>query len=144
MFLGFRVGTGTRKIVPIGTHVVLVLGLVLDLQKARLKQSIILQPRDKPLVLERRQAWAVAASSPGGRPEALADGRNWCWCMVWTGEQGSCCWGHLWTSLLTAPRLRQAFDRCRSLKAAALRVESPSLWLITGNSLSGAVQDDVR
>lgn len=70
--------------------------------------------------------------------------------MVWTGEQWSwnlkfdTGWGHLWTSLLTAPRLRQAFDRCHSLKSAALRVEGPSLLTITGDGLSGPVQDDVK
>lgn len=37
MSLRFRIRTGTRKIIPIRTYVVLVLGLGLDLQKVRLK-----------------------------------------------------------------------------------------------------------
>lgn len=63
--------------------------------------------------------------------------------MVWTGEQGP--WiskfdtGHLWTSLLSAPRHRQAFDPYRRL-----RVENPSLMIVVGNNLPGAVRDDVK
>lgn len=63
-----------------------------------------------------------------GGSEVLADGGNW---SIF-GRKLKCDtgWGCRWTSLLAAPQLRQAFDRRRSLRAAALSLEGPSLSMM--------------
>lgn len=71
-------------------------------------------------------------STPRGGSEVLADGGSWRtfgWKLKF--DKG---WGCRWTSLLAAPQLRQAFDRRRSLRAAALSLEGPSLSMMMMHS----------